>query len=52
MDQAKLEAAKAYLGTAWVLHPQYQPRRHHAHRTSQPVVLRRITLLAKRAGRI
>ncbi len=39
MDQAKVEAAKAWLGEAWVLHPRYQPEQHPAHRARGAYVL-------------
>lgn len=38
----KVEAAKQYLGTAWILHPRYDPSRHPAHRSRDPYVLSHI----------
>lgn len=35
----KVEAAKQYLGEAWVLHPRYDPSRHPAHSSRGPYVL-------------
>lgn len=35
----KVEAAKQYLGTAWILHARYDPSRHPAHRCRGPYVL-------------
>lgn len=42
MDQslaAKAQAAKQYLGEAWVLHAAYDPRKHPAHTAHGPYVL-------------
>lgn len=38
----KVEAAKQYLGEAWVLHPLYDPARHPAHSSRGPYVLSHI----------
>lgn len=36
---AKAEAAKKYLGDAWVLHPAYDPQKHPAHTARDSYVL-------------
>jgi len=50
--EAKLAAAKAYLGEAWVLHPRYDSSAHPWHQSNRPHVLVSIQLAAKAAGRI
>lgn len=46
----KLEAAKAYLGTRWVLHPEYTA--HPAHREKDAYFLRTVRKEAVLHGRI
>lgn len=48
--QEKLEAAKAYLGERWVLHPQYQ--RQPAHSAKDAYFLRTVRKEAVLHGRI
>lgn len=50
--EAKLAAAKAYLGEAWVLHPRYDPSQHPNHTTKRPWVLAPIENAARAAGRL
>lgn len=45
----KIAAAKAYLGTGWVLHPAYNPAAHPAHRTKEPYCLNQLTRLKQQA---
>jgi hypothetical protein len=50
--EAKLAAAKAYLGEVWVLHPRYDPQKHPHHTTKRPCVLTHVETAARAAGRI
>lgn len=41
MDE-KLAKAKAFLGTSWVLHPEYDPAEYPHHRTRTASILRAV----------
>ncbi len=50
--EEKLALAKAYLGTSWVLHPEYDPTQFPHHKSITPAVLRVVRADAVMRNRI